>query len=105
MQAINYIQREFEEFTQTTRFDYLAIGTKRIAWRSLRFFDEFMASECPGDDEVREEHVVGYAFHRVLGTLGSSEPARAHNRTFWGFRDQGVGARNRTFSALGIRDL
>ena len=92
MQAINYIQREFEEFTQTTRFDYLAFGTKRIAWRSLRFFDEFMASECPGDDEVREEHVVGYAFHRVLGTLADRfKPARARNRTF---RASGLGIRD-----------
>jgi hypothetical protein len=49
MQAVNYIHREFREFTQTTRFDYLAIGTERIAWRSITFFNQFMAAECSCD--------------------------------------------------------
>ena len=56
----------------STTFDNLSNGTKRIAWRSRRVFDAFMASLFTGQDIVME-HLVAFMLYRVVGRPGSSD--------------------------------
>jgi hypothetical protein len=69
-----YVIREFSEFQGTSRYHFLAPGTKRIAERAVRVFDAFMAAQFPVVVVVQPEHLVAYALHRVLGELENEDP-------------------------------
>lgn len=56
----------------STAFSRLSIGTKRIATRSRRIFDSFMAAHFVGQTIVME-HLVGFMLYRVVGRPGSSD--------------------------------
>jgi hypothetical protein len=50
MNAVDYIEREFEPFVAVSRYQVLSAGTKRIAERVHRIFERISQARFPGQE-------------------------------------------------------
>jgi hypothetical protein len=72
MNAVDYIEREFEPFVAVSRYEVLSAGTKRIAERVHRIFERFVRARFPGQ-EITISHMAAFMFYRVVGERDSSD--------------------------------